>query len=208
MNEDIREIFKQNLLRLVEIKKCTQQEIADYMSVSRPTVQSWVSGKKVPRMDKIDRLASFFGCTRMDLLYLPPAKNILPMPEMRRIPLVGKIACGTPILAEENINEYVDIPKNIHADFALECKGDSMIGARIHDGDVVYIHQQPDVESGEIAAVLIDNEDATLKRVRKFPDKVILFPENPDFEPMVFVGEEINELRILGRAVAFTSTVK
>lgn len=132
--------------------------------------------------------------------------NIIPMPEMRRIPLVGTIACGTPILADQNIEEYVSIPKNITADFALTCKGDSMINARIFDGDVVYIRQQQTVENGEIAAVLIDNE-ATLKRVQLFDDHIILQPENPMYKPLAFWGEEMNTVRILGKAVAFTSAV-
>lgn len=133
-------------------------------------------------------------------------ENIIPMPEMRKIPLVGTIACGTPILADQNIEEYVSIPKNITADFALTCKGDSMINARIFDGDVVYIRQQQTVENGEIAAVLIDNE-ATLKRVQLFDDHIILQPENPMYKPLVFWGEEMNTVRILGKAVAFTSAV-
>ena len=134
-------------------------------------------------------------------------ENIIPMPEMRKIPLVGTIACGAPILAEEHIEEYIDIPKHITADFALTCKGDSMINARIFDGDIVYIHQQETVENGEIAAVLIDGE-ATLKRVQLFDDHISLEPENPQYRPLVFWGEEMNTIHILGKAVAFTSAVR
>lgn len=135
------------------------------------------------------------------------APNIIPIPEMRKIPLLGSIACGAPILADEHIEGEVDIPSHVHADFALVCKGDSMINARIFDGDIVYIRQQDMVESGEIAAVLIDNE-ATLKRVKLLPDRIILSPENPLYDPLVFRGEEMNAVRILGKAVAFTSTVR
>ena len=133
--------------------------------------------------------------------------NILPMPEMRRIPLLGTIACGGPILAEENMDGEVDVPKNIRADFALHCKGDSMINARIFDGDIVYIHQQEDVDNGQIAAVLI-GEEATLKRVYKYPNRLELRPENPTFPVFQYEGEQLAEVRILGKAVAFTSTVK
>ena len=136
-----------------------------------------------------------------------PPTNIIPMPEMRKIPLLGRIACGAPILAEEHIEEYIDIPKNIHADFALTCQGDSMINARIFDGDIVYIRQQDTVDSGEIAAVLIDN-DATLKRIRIYEDHVSLEPENPQYRPIVLWGEEMNAVRILGKAIAFTSSVR
>ena len=143
--------------------------------------------------------------SRDDTSALP--SNIIPMPEMRKIPLLGTIACGAPVLADAHINGEVDIPANIHADFALTCKGDSMINARIYDGDIVYIRQQDTVENGEIAAVLIENE-ATLKRVKLLPDRIILEPENPLYDPLVYRGEEMNELRILGKAVAFTSSVR
>lgn len=136
---------------------------------------------------------------------LPP--NILPMPEMRKIPLVGTIACGEPILAAENIEEYVNIPKDLAANFALRCKGDSMINARIFDGDIVYIRQQDTVENSEIAAVLIDNE-ATLKRVKLFDDHIVLEPENPMYKPLSYWNEEMNTVRILGKAVAFTSLIR
>ena len=129
------------------------------------------------------------------------------MPEMRKIPLLGTIACGAPVLADEHIEGQVDIPANIHADFALTCKGDSMINARIFDGDIVYIRQQDTVENGEIAAVLIETE-ATLKRVRLFDDHISLEPENPMYKPIVFWNEEMYEVRILGKAVAFTSSVR
>lgn len=130
--------------------------------------------------------------------------GISPMPETRKIPLLGAIACGTPILAAENLDGEVDIPKSIHADFALICRGDSMIGARIHDGDVVYIRQQPTVENGEIAAVLIDDE-ATLKRVYIYPDQLVLNAENPIYAPMIYAGDNRDAIRILGKAVGFTS---
>lgn len=138
--------------------------------------------------------------------YLPP-KNILPMPKMRRIPLIGTIACGTPILAAENVEGDVDAPDYIHADFALRCKGDSMINARIFDGDLVYIRQQPTVENGEIAAVLIEDE-ATLKRFRRLEDRIILEPANPLLDPMVYRGSEMEQVHVLGKAVAFTSAVR
>ena len=113
--------------------------------------------------------------------------------------------CG--VIDPENIEEYISVPKHIKADFALICKGDSMINARIFDGDVVYIRQQDTVENGEIAAVLIDNE-ATLKRVRLFDDHISLEPENPMYKPFVYWNEEMNSVRILGKAVAFTSAIR
>ncbi|MBR3974372.1 MAG: repressor LexA [Clostridia bacterium] len=135
------------------------------------------------------------------------ADNIIPLPQTKKIPLLGSIACGEPILAEENIEDFVKLDKDIPADFALRCKGDSMITARIFDGDIVYIRQQPDVENGEIAAVLIDNE-ATLKKVYKFPNKIVLSPCNPVYDDLIYMEEQCNNIRILGKAVAFTSIIK
>lgn len=138
----------------------------------------------------------------------PLPDNILPMPKMKTVPLVGTIACGQPITAiEEEVGERVEVPEHVHADFALRCKGDSMINARIFDGDIVYIRQQPEVENGEIAAVRIDNE-ATLKRVRLLPDRIILEPANPVYDPLVYRGSEMSEVVILGKAVAFTSVIR
>lgn len=192
----------------------TLAQIADLMGVAEATVQRWESGNiKTIRHDKISKLAdvlkvnpaSLMGWEEAPVQDLPA--NIIPMPEMRKIPVVGSIACGAPILAEEHIEGHVDIPSNIHADFALTCKGDSMINARIFDGDVVYIRQQATVENGEIAAVLIDTE-ATLKRVRLHDDRIILEPANPLYDPLVFRAEEMNNVRILGKAVAFTSAIR
>ncbi|MEG1558423.1 MAG: S24 family peptidase [Oscillospiraceae bacterium] len=133
--------------------------------------------------------------------------NIIPMPKMTKIPLLGTIACGVPILAVEDAEEFVDLPEQVHADFALRCKGDSMINARIFDGDVVYIKKQPIVDNGEIAAVLIDNE-ATLKYVNIYHNKIVLEAANPTFDDIVCREEEMNTVSIIGKAVAFTSMVR
>lgn len=133
--------------------------------------------------------------------------NVTEKPKHQKIPVVGTIACGKPILAEENITEYVN---GIYADqctFALICRGDSMINARIFDGDIVYIREQPDVENGEIAAVRIDNE-ATLKRVYKYENRVELRAENPLYPPLNFEGEELERVSIIGKAVSFHSYVR
>ena len=128
------------------------------------------------------------------------------MPGTYKIPILGAIACGAPILAQEHIDGYTGVPDFIHADFALVCKGDSMMGARIYDGNLVYIRQQETVENGEIAAVLIDGE-ATLKRVRFGPESISLMPENPMYKPLILWGEEMNRIQILGKAVAFTASL-
>ncbi len=125
----------------------------------------------------------------------------------RQIPLLGKVACGKPIF-DDTCSDSVNAPADIKCDFCLICEGDSMINARIRDGDIVYIRQADMVDNGKIAAVAVDDE-VTLKRVYYYPEKskLILSPENPDYEPFVYIGEELNSIRILGLAVGFTSTL-
>lgn len=134
--------------------------------------------------------------------------NLFPI-ETKKFPLLGNIACGKPIFADEQFEAYVEAGANIKADFCLRAKGDSMIGARIYDGDIVFIHKQEMVDDGEIAAVLIDDE-ATLKRVYYDQENNViqLFTENPQYKTMRFVGEELNHIRILGKAVALQTDIK
>ena len=184
-----------------------------YISILEKGINPNTQRPVTPTIPQLKKLADGMGISlselfeQVDDMPVDFATNIIPLPEMRKIPLLGKIACGAPILAEEHVEEYIDIPKTIHADFALTCQGDSMINARIFDGDIVYIRQQDTVESGEIAAVLIDN-DATLKRIRIFDDHISLEPENPQYRPIVLWGEDMNTVRILGKAIAFTSAVR
>lgn len=192
----------------------TQLDVANAVGVSEATVSRWESGDIANmKRSRIASLASvlkmspsiIMGLNEEHEAHMP--SNIIPMPAMRKVPLVGSIACGTPILAEENLDGTVEAPDHVRADFALRCKGDSMINARIFDGDIVYIRQQESVEHGEIAAVLIGDE-ATLKRVYIYDDCISLEAENPQYKPMVYRGEEMNNIRILGKAVAFTSVIR
>lgn len=132
--------------------------------------------------------------------------GIMPLPKTVKKPRLGQIACGEPIMTEENFDGYDDVPNNISCDFTLICKGDSMINARIHDGDIVYIKQQPTVENGQIAAIMIDGE-TTLKRVYIDGDRLTIMPENPAYKPHIYIGEELNNIRIIGRATGFTSYI-
>lgn len=135
-------------------------------------------------------------------------KNIHPI-KIKKVPLLGEIACGQPIYANESRDAFVLSDESLDVDFCLTCKGDSMINARIFDGDIVFIKQQSTVDNGEIAAVVIDDE-ATLKRVYyyKKENKLILQAENPAYAPLVYIGEELDHINILGKAVAFQSLVK
>ncbi len=136
------------------------------------------------------------------------ANTPAPAMQFKRFPILGQIACGNPIFAEQNYETYVDASADIKADFCLIAQGDSMIGARIQDGDVVFIRAQDIVDNGQIAAVIIDDE-ATLKRWYYYPEKskLVLTPENPAYEPLVFIGEELNSVRCLGLAVSFMSNL-
>lgn len=133
--------------------------------------------------------------------------GFMPPPKTVKKPRLGVISCGEPIDSEENFDGFDNVPENITCDFTLICEGDSMLGARIRDGDVVYIRQQPTVESGQIAAILIDGTEKLLKRVYIKKDSIVLQAENPAYEPLFFVGEEMNRVSIIGRAVGFTSVL-
>lgn len=201
----------------------TQEELGKKLNFNKSTIQRYENGKidtiKLPVIQAIAKalnVAPEYLALKTDepgSYYKDenPLKypGILPLPKTKKLPLLGSIACGEPILAEENIEEYIDVDEDIKADFVLRCKGESMIEARIFDGDIVYIHQQPDVDNGEIAAVLIDNE-ATLKKVFKYPEKnmVILRAANSAYDDFVYTGNELTAVRIIGKAVGFYSKIR
>lgn len=192
-------------------------ELERLTGVSHSTLQRYLNGKtnRIP-LSAVEKVAAATGVSpawimgweepNADNAPALPA-NILPLPKTRKIPLLGTIACGEPITAVENVDQYIDVAEDIRCTFALRCKGDSMIDARIMDGDVVYIREQPQVENGEIAAVLIGDE-ATLKRVYLSDDVVQLVACNAKYSPLVYTGVQLEQLRILGKAVAFTSIVR
>lgn len=198
----------------------TQTELAKKIGVSKQTLYKYENNiiTNIPS-DKIELLALFLNTSEAYLMgwakdslskdsSIFDIPGIMPLPKTYTVPLLGNIACGDPILAEQNIADWVPVPDSVkNADFALTCQGDSMINARIFDGDIVYIRQQSDVDDGEIAAVLI-GEEATLKRVYKMPGRLQLRAENPSFPPINLEGEDLENVRILGKAVAFTSAVR
>lgn len=208
------ETCAERICKALEIRQIRQADLVERTGIPKSAISQYCSGAFKPKQKRLFQIAEALNVDEAWLMGLDVPmernagpKNIIPMPEMRKIPLLGNIACGEPILAAENIGEYIEIPKHINADFALTCKGDSMINARIFDGDVVYIRKQDTVDNGQIAAVLIDNE-ATLKRVKLLPDRIILSPENPLYDPLVYRAEEMNDVHILGKAVAFTSAIR
>ena len=192
--------------------------IAEKLKVSPATIYRYENGaiqkiplekaKEISKILNIDIFSVIDFETASDLLFNGLASNVQPMPSTYKVPRLGRIACGDPILAEDNIEDYDDVPSYIKCDFTLVCRGDSMINARIFDGDIVCIKADAEVNSGDIAAVLVDDDTATLKRVRLFDDHIILEPENPTYKPKVFWNDDMNRVRIIGKATHFISTVK
>lgn len=201
------EEFAKRLTHLLAERGETCRSVADAVHLSAGTISRYCNNLiDKPKMAVVRMLAEYFGVAPEWLMgYETPEQQahqagLLPV-ERRRIPMLGQIAAGQPITADEEHDCYVEADAE-RADFCLRVKGDSMIGARIYDGDIVFIHAQPDVDDGEIAVVLIDDE-ATLKRVYKMGDRIILRAENPAYPPMEFCKSDGKILRILGKAIAF-----
>lgn len=190
-----------------------------YVSILERNINPSTGRPPKPTYEKILAVANAIGETfdsvmrKLDentQVSLTPDAGTMPLPGTTRRPRLGTIACGEPILAEQNIEGYDEVPDFIRCDFTLVCRGDSMINARIRDGDIVCVKQQPTVENGQIAAVLVDDgatEGATLKRVRFRDGGIVLWPENPAYEPKVFTGKDVEKVKILGLATHFISTI-
>lgn len=206
--------FKDRLREAMNKEGLKQVDLSRKTGISAPTISEWLKGSYLAKQDKVAILAKalnvspswLMGLDDTETESLPP--NCFPI-EKRKFPLLGNIACGEPIFADEDFEGYVEAGADIDADFCLRASGDSMIGARIHDGDIVFIKQQPIVDNGQIAAVLIENE-ATLKRFYydQASDTVQLMAENPSYAPIVKMKSDLNDIRILGRAIAFQSIIK
>lgn len=203
-----KEIMAQNIRYYLKRYGKTQKEICKDLGFKEMTFSDWVNAKTYPRIDKIEKMANYFHVQKADLVEekRKPLKNIVPI-ERRMVPIIGQIAAGKPILADEHIEAFLPCEAGVHADFGLIVSGDSMIGADIHDGDVVFIRSQPIVDDGQIAAVRID-DDATLKRFYKNPDGCTLVSMNPKYPPMVFNSGNCDSIQIIGLAVAKYSVIK
>lgn len=207
-------------LELLEENNCKSADVARETKIHPSTFTDWKKGKSSPKIDKLQKIAEFFNVNIEWLTGVSDEKErpkdleewnkklgILPIAK-QKLPLLGEVACGQPIFANEERESYIEAGTNIQADFCLKAKGDSMINARIHDGDIIFIRKQNTVNNGEIAVVIID-DSVTLKRVFYYPDdmKLVLQAENPKYEPLVYVNEELEQIHILGKAVAFQSDV-
>lgn len=215
-DEEQKKIFSKNLKFYVYQSGKLQKDIADELGVNQKTFNGWCTGLSIPKAGKIQRLADYFNIGKSDLLDDKENKtemrvsNIFPI-TTHKLPMLGEIACGVPKFTNEDRESYVDAGADIKADFCLKAKGNSMINSRIHDGDIVFIRRQDIVENGEIAAVVVNHDsEATLKRFYYYRDRatLILKPENPEYEDLIFQNEELNEVHVLGKAIAFQSDVK
>lgn len=190
----------------------SQTELADKLKISRSAIGMYESGKREPDFETLEALADTFNVNmdtllgKADDIKTPPLPSNLIPARFRQAPLIGEIACGTPILAEQNIIDYIDVPEHIQCDFALKCQGRSMINLGVQDGDIVYIRSQPEVQNGQIAAVIVDGmeAEATLKKFYRYDNQIVLIPANDDDKPFVYTGEEMARVQVQGLAVGFT----
>lgn len=212
------EIGKRIKSRREELK-LTQKDLAKKLGYkSKTTITKIENGTNDIAQSKVAKFAEALDTTPAYIMGLSGevnplyshTKNSTPISlSFKKFPLLGEIACGNPIYANEDRENFILACSDIRADFCLKAKGDSMINARILDGDIVFIRKQDKVENGEIAAVLI-NDEATLKRVYYYPDegKISLNSENPNYSPLIYIGEKLDNIHILGKAIAFQSNIK
>ena len=185
-------------------KGLSQEELGRIVGVRRAAVNKWETGQvKNLRRDTIETLSRYFDVSPSYLMGMTDIRRPDSV-RVRRVPILGSVAAGNPILALEEHHDYIEVDGNIRVDFCLRVRGDSMIDARICDGDLVFIRSQPVVDNGDIAVVLIDDE-ATLKRFYRTDGGVILKPENSRYEPRFYSHRDFKQVRVLGRAVLFQS---
>ena len=186
-------------------KGLTQEELAKLMDVTRNAIGSYENGRALPTAKNMPKLASFLGVSvaylQMETDY--PLANEIPMPEdIQKIPMIATVKCGTDGLAFEEDGGFINVEKKHGEDLrAFRCKGDSMIGAGIHDGDVAIVRIQDSVESGELAVVVINSDEGTLKRVHTQNDAIILESANPDYPARVFTGVDRAIVHIVGKVI-------
>lgn len=194
-------LFSERLKKLRGERKLSQAGLAKAIGISKSSINMYERGEREPGFETMRSLADYFG---VDVDFLLGCDH-----HRLKLPVLGEIACGQPIFTNEEKNEYIEVDPAIRADFCLRAKGDSMVGARILDGDLVFIRKQDTVANGEIAAVVIE-DTATLKRVYYYPEEgtLSLHAENPLYPPLIYNKEELNQIHILGKAVFFQSPLK
>lgn len=195
-------IMGDNILYYMQLENIERRDFAKAIGVPYSSLTDWINGNTYPRIDKIQKMADFFGIDKSDLV---EQRNAQKKVEAIRIPVLGRVAAGIPIEMVEDVidwEEIDDATAKLGAIFALSIKGDSM-EPRIVSGDVVIVRQQDDAESGDIVIVSINGDDATCKRLRKYKDGIELVPSNPSYSPIFFSNEEIvaKPVKILGKVI-------
>ncbi len=195
-----KETMARNIQYYMDLYNKSRQDMCDALGIKYTTFTDWVKGNAYPRIDKIEMMANFFGVTKADLVEEPQKKK-----SKFLIPVLGSVRAGLPMEAVENIIDYEEISEEMSRQgdfFALQIKGSSM-EPKISEGDIVIVRKQNDVDSGEIAIVLVNGDEATIKKVQKFNGGINLVPSNPVYDVMTFSNEQIEKLpiQILGKVV-------
>lgn len=200
---DNKSVFSTRLTEKMKEQNITAAELSRRTGISKARISQYIHGAYSPSGKALVDIASTLLCSEE---YLLGSSDNHSLTHGKRLKILGEVKCGAPTLAEEIYEGEIISDPYIDADFCLRAKGDSMIDARIYDGDLVYIKRTDMINNGDIALVIIDG-DATLKRAYFYPDaqKLILVPENKNYKPLTYSGEELEYIRIMGRAVAFTS---
>ncbi len=203
--------FRSRLANAMAERNIKAAELSRRTGISKPRLSQYTNGVYVPKADAICAIAHALGVSEAYLLGKSDSMRLSHTSDarFRSLPLLGEIACGIPVFANEEDGGSVITDRDTDADFCLIAKGDSMKDARICNGDTVFIKKTDVVNNGEIAAVII-NDEATLKRVYYYPEKekLVLIPENASYEPLVYEGAELEKIRVIGKAVAFKSSIK
>ena len=208
-----KEIFSKNLRDLMQKKGKDRNQVCDDLGFKYTTFSDWYNGNKYPRIDKIEILAQYFGVLKSDLIEdkaLPPNAIPIDLTSQHRIPILGRISAGLPLYAEENIEGYTLTDLNGGAEyFALRVNGDSMNAARIQEGDLLIVRRQEEVENGEIAIVMVGDEDATVKRFFSTGSTVTLMPQstNPKHQPQIYDLKR-TKVAVLGKVVKIEVTAQ
>jgi len=200
--------FSKEIKRLRKERGLSQSQLADALNISRTSIGNYEQGIREPSFEMTELIADYFNVDISTFFNDTQPKNIIPI-ERRAVPMIGNVACGEPITANQEFQSYVEVGANINCDCCLKARGDSMKNIRIYDGDIVFIKRQPMVENGDVAAIIIEDE-VTLKRFYYYKENnlIILKPENPEYKDLIYSGSDLERIKVFGKAVAFQSDIK
>ena len=214
------ESFAKRLRELIEERDMTYEALSKATGINPQTLNRWALGQRTPKVTAINPVAESFGVNPLWLfgydvpkeppVYVDGSATLTSSVSLsdrgevigpKSIPILGTIAAGIPLYCEQSVEGYIAVPPHWQVNYALRVKGESMIGASIPDGSLVLCKAQQDVDNGQIAVCIVDGEEATLKRVRRYGDVLVLQPENPAFEERTFAGENKDQVTIQGLAI-------